>query len=249
MKALKKPSYPFAEDFYVKLITARESFEKLSSWTVPAGRGYGFRIEAGQVVRFVIVEKAQVLDVCLFNADDVDEHYAAGTQVAIEGAQISRLTRIWGTPPRSRPLATCLADTVRIREDSSGKRENAAQGAHCNAHFWLLYTGKHTRNCYDNLREGLSMLGLGQRLIHDNINLFQKILLEPYTGEVWNMPGDAEAGDYIEFYAELPLLMSISLCPQGSGDVDIQDWSETETAVYPVNVEIYETGVTPLGWE
>lgn len=239
---------PYNTAFYKDLIARRDSFRLVWSHTVPRGTGHGFRVEAGQVFRLIQMEAAQILDTCISNAEDPTEHYHASTQLAMEGAQITRLTRVWGTPPRNRPLCTCLADTVRPRPNPGYTREHGALTGHCNAHIWMLYTATHPRNCYDNLRAGYAMLGLSQRYIHDNINMFQNTGLDPITSDYPLNPGNAEAGDYVEFYAEVPLLVVNSLCPDGAGTVPLSEWGKREIPVYPIRVEVYDTGVQPLGW-
>jgi uncharacterized protein YcgI (DUF1989 family) len=113
----------------------------------------------------------------------------------------------------------------------------------------MLYTGTHPRTCYDNLRAGFALLDLHQRHIHDNMNLFQKTALDPYTGQYLEGVSDAEAGDYIEFFAELDLNVVMSLCPQGSGADTLGEDGYVpyfDMPVYPIRVEVYDTGVTPL---
>jgi uncharacterized protein len=227
-------------------LTTRKVFEH----TIPAGTGYGLRVEAGQLFRLVTVEHPQIVDLCVANADDPSEHYAAGAQLALEGGFVTRGVRIWGTPPRSRTLAVCTADTVRWHDDGSFARDHVTHGAHCNPHHWMLYTGRHPRTCYDNLRAGMAMLGLGQRSIHDNMNLFQKTALDPHTGHYIERRSDAEAGDYIEFAALIALNVVCSLCPQGGGvdlerepDHDVPYW---DFPVFPVRVEVREPVEGPV---
>ncbi len=241
-------SVPFDRDFYEGLMAKRESFRLVSREEVPAGRGYGFRVEAGQTFRLVELAAAQIIDTCVASAEDPREHFHSGTQVALEGTQVTRLTRVWGTPPRNRPLCTCIADTVRPAPNPSHAREHAAHGAHCNPHLWMLYTRRHPRSCYDNLRAGFAQLGHSQRAIHDNMNLFQNTALDPVTSDYLLEEGNAQAGDYIEFYAEISLAVVVSICPHGTGSIPIEDWDESGVPVYPIGVEIRETDVEPLGW-
>ena len=136
---LKRAKYPFDEEFYVGLVAKRRSFALAFEHEMPRGTGYGFRVQAGQVWRLLALEGANALDVCVMNSDDPTEHYAPGTQPAIEGAQITRLTRIWGTPPRSRPLCTCITDTVRWLDNPAHMRDHVAHGAHCSPHSSMQY--------------------------------------------------------------------------------------------------------------
>lgn len=244
-KPLSDASYPFDHEFYGRLLSARPSFKLLETHR-PPGTGYGFRVQAGQAFRLSMVEGPQILDVDIFNAQDVTEHYAAGAQFHIEGTLVSRFTRIWGTPPKSRPLATVIADSVRWRDNAGSLRDHKSYGGHCHPHHWVLFAGRHPRTCYDNLRAGLAMLGLSQRHIHDNLNLFEKMGMDPYTGQHTHAKSDAEAGDYLEFYAELSLLVAVSLCPYGEGSVPPSGWRETEISVRPISIEVFETGIQPL---
>lgn len=250
-KCLPRAVYPFPREHYETLAANRERFRIVSEHLLEAS-GHGFRVEAGQAFRFTLATGPQVLDVCMMSADDPHEHLFPGTQMAIEGGRISRFTRLWGTPPRSRPLATCIADSVRGVPSPRGTGEHFPHGAHCNPHLWQLYTGKHSRPCYDNLRYGLAMLGLNQRYIHDNLNLFMKGGYDPVTGVSIAEESDSRKGDYLEFYAETALYVAISLCPAEAGSDDLREsWSEDSKdaiAVNPVRVTILDTGLAPLGW-
>lgn len=242
--------YPFDEAFYGRLLGAREQFRSVHRDTVPAGRGHAFRVERGQAFRIITLESAQIVDTSLWNADDPSEHYASGAQCAIEGLQLTRLTRVWGTPPLSRPLATITADTLRVNPKQIPVREHAAHGAQCNPHLWAQYAGTHPRTCYDNFRGALAAVGLSQRSIIDNMNLFQNSALDPATGDYLLGRGYAEPGDYIEFYAEVPLLVAVSICPGGGGGTieSPDDWGSQGVTVFPVEIEVLDTGIEPLGW-
>ena len=245
---LTRADYPFNADFYRGLAARRSSFTRVFEHTVPRGEGYGLRVEAGCTLRLVMKERPNMLDLCVYNADDPSEFYCSGAQLAIEGGRITRFTRIWGTPPHSRPLCTVIADTLCPRPTPRPTRDHASHAAHCSPHAWQLYTRTHPRTCYDNLRQGLAMLGLSQRDIHDNVNLFYKLGVDPETGHYVFDPSDAEDGDYIELYAELPLLFAVSICPYGDGTVEPAEWADSDIPVYPLGVEVYDTGVAPLGW-
>jgi uncharacterized protein YcgI (DUF1989 family) len=247
---LPRASYPFPRAHYERIVERRERFETVSTDLVQT-TGYGFRVTAGQAFRITLVEGPQILDVCMLAADDPHEHLFPGAQVAIEGGRVAPLTRLWGTPPRSRPLATCIADSVQASPSSRGTREHFVFGAHCNAHLWQLYTGGHGRPCYDNLRHGLATMGLGQRAIHDNVNLFMKGGYDPRTGASISDESDATRGDLIEFYAEIDLVVAVSLCPASEGSDDLRaSWTGDEPGggVRRIEVTVLDTGVAPLGW-
>jgi len=250
LRILPRAEYPFDRTFYENLVSRRGEFQTLASKDLDT-TGYGFAVRAGQAFRLTLLGGPQIIDICFVTASDPTEHFFTGAQMAIEGGRVSRFTRLWGTPPRSRPLATCIADSVRVTPNLRRTRDHFSYGAHCNAHLWHLYTGVHHRPCYDNLRYGFAMLGLHQRYIHDNVNLFQKGGYDPFTGAHLIDASDAGAGDLVEFFAEIDLMISISLCPNSGGsDALRESWSESgpNDPVYPVRVETLKTGVSPLGW-
>lgn len=244
-----RKKHSFDEGFYEDVISRRESFETVFEYEMPRGSGYGFRVGAGQVWRLTVVEGTNALDVCVMNPDDPTEHYFPAAQIALEGGRITKFTRVWGTPPRSRPLCTCLADTVRWHDNGDHARDHISHAAHCNAHHWVQYAGVHPRTCYDNLRAGMAMMGFGQCAVHDNLNLFYKVAIEPRSGDYVFGTSDAEVGDYIEFYAEIEQVVAVSICPYGDGTVEPQGWREAEIPVYPLRVSVFETGIAPRAWQ
>jgi uncharacterized protein YcgI (DUF1989 family) len=247
--------YPFDTAFYEALSVKRSGFRMVSEHIVPARSGYGWRVNAGQAFRIVMVEGGQVVDLCIFSAEDPHEHYSAGAQFYTEGARVTRHTRLWGTPPRSRPLATITGDTVRSKPEAGGRglREAAKQhhkcyGAHCNPHHWLLFAGIHPPTCYDNLRDACAQLGLSQYYIHDNLNLFGRFAMDPESGMHNAEPNQAERGDYLEFFAETDLLLAVSACPYGYAARPPDQWKDAEIPARPIGIQVFDTGVTPLGW-
>jgi uncharacterized protein len=240
--------FPFDTHFYDRLTSRVDGWKPRVRAVVPAGRGYGCLVQAGQAVKLVMLEKAQIIDLDVFSAADPEEYFHAATQLYLEGGRVGEGTRIWGTPPRSRPLATVIADRMAQRNTSGILRDHKCYGAHCNPHQWLLFAGRTPRTCYDNLREGCEMVGIDHSLIHDNLNLYMKAALEPSTGRHLNMVSDAQAGDHIQFYAEIDLFFVLSLCPYGDGSVVPEDWATTHVETASIAVEIADTGIAPLPW-
>ena len=83
---------------------------------------------------------------------------------------------------------------------------------------------------------------------HDNI----PISFTKDTHQYFTKPSPVDVGDYIEFLAEIDLLVSASTCPQG--DVSIACGDDAEPVVYPLKVEVYklndkEKYLTSKGWK
>ena len=255
MRSAASSPFPYDTAFYTDLVAGRHAFTTAWQYEVPPLSGYGFRVDAGQVFRLVMSHGATVADLCIYSAADPDEHYAAGAQLYIEGGRVTRGTRIWGTPPRSRPLAFITADTVRARSEGGGAglREPARQhhkcfGAHCNPHHWLLFAGIHPPTCYDNLRDACAQLGMSQHVIHDNLNLFGRFAMDPEDGLYTPEPTQAERGDYLEFYAEIDLLLALSACPYGYQATPPEQWARKQIAARPIAIHVLDTHIAPQPW-
>ena len=78
--------------------------------------------------------------------------------------------------------------------------------------------------------------------IHDNFMVHQKTYVEAQTGTVRAARGDSKPGDYIEFYAEIDLLVALSACPLGDA---LRDVVTGRGEAHPMGVEVYETGIEP----
>jgi uncharacterized protein len=242
------PQLPYDEVFYEALSRDHRSFPVLSRSIVPANSGYGLAVGAGQTFRLEMIEGPQIIDLDLFSAADPSEHFSAPTQLWLEGGRVGRLDRVWGSPPASRPIATVIEDRIVFEDIGLGYRDHKCYGAHCNPHPWAHFAKYQPNTCYDNLWTGARMVGLGQRQIHDNLNLYMKAALDPLTGQHLTVKSDAVAGDYIQFFAEIDLLVVFSLCPYGDGSVVPEDWATTVVPRYPIAVEVADSGRSPLPW-
>lgn len=95
--------------------------------------------------------------------------------------------------------------------------------------------------------------------MHDVINIFQVTGLNA-DGKYFMEPSPAKKGDYLEFFAEQPLLMALSTCP--GGDLSTWGWGEGGAGeegekksmldcCRPLKVEVFRIAAEGLldGWE
>jgi uncharacterized protein YcgI (DUF1989 family) len=97
--------------------------------------------------------------------------------------------------------------------------------------------------CRLNLLQAIEPFGLSETDLRENINVHEKDRLDPITGMRSIARGDGQAGDYIEFFAEVDLLVAVSVCPFGDGSRN--PTMNGPEVVRPVGFEIYETGLLP----
>ena len=241
------PTPPLDNLFYESLRERRGAFQLVTRLMIPAETGTGFIVHRGQVARVIAVAGPQIADIDLFNADNPEEHLWANQTLNREGAHVTTFSRLWSGMPWFRPMMTILEDTVRNVPTNPGARHHIILGAHCNPFYWLIATGKPGHpNCYDNLVSAIAPFGLTAEDVHDNLNLFQKTCIDPETGRYISEASDAKPGDYVEFYAEMNVLMAVSACPCGSGRFPADSGLSDSK---PLTVEIYETGVKSVPFE
>jgi hypothetical protein len=240
--ATKHPSYQLDKDFYDILRSARLRFKRLDSFTIPPYRGRGFLVKGGHTFRVIEETGPQIGDVAFWNAQNSQEYFSAMCTWLVEGWIIRPFTRLWSELPWFRPMMTCLEDTVRSEED--GDYHHHFMGTHCTPETVEMGYGVSGLNaCRLNLLEAIEPFGLEEGNLRENINVHEKDRLDPRTGQRSITRGDGRPGDYIEFYAEMDLLVAVSVCPFGDGSANPTMYKSD--VVRPLRIEIYDTGIQP----
>ena len=243
-----QPRYQLDKSFYDKVRAAKPNYSLVDKFNVAPFSGRGFNVKRGQTFRFVTVEGPQVGDVNLWDAHNRKE-YLGGTRTwALEGFVIVVGRRLWSDVPWLRPMATCIEDTV-IAAPSDLPYHHSDVRPHGTSEQWEMRAGIAGLNsCHLNLLEAIEPFGLKEKDIHDSFMVHQKTYVDPVTGRTNVTRGDSKPGDYIEFYAEIDLLVALSACPIGDG---LRDMATGKGEAHPLGVEVYETGIQPKefpGW-
>ncbi|MBI4328313.1 MAG: urea carboxylase-associated family protein [Chloroflexi bacterium] len=235
--------YILDKGFYDRLRAARPTFRLVEQFIVPPYGGRGFTVRKGQAFRFTDVEGPQIGDVALWNADDPRrEYFRPSHSMSVEGMFINLYTRLWSDVPMFRPMATCIEDTVRTASPEKGWH-NHFPGSHCTPEIREMSTGRAGLNaCHLNFLQAVEPFGLTEPDIHDNFMVFQRLRIDPVRGVRIFGKTDAKKGDIIEFFAEINLLVALSVCPSGDGK-RVKD--PDKLVVRPIGVEIYDTGIEP----
>lgn len=253
MAEWKHPMPPFPRAYFERIRAARSSFRRVTQLTIPPNDpGKAFLVKKGQSARIICLEGPQIADVCFWNANDHKERFWNEYTLNREGIFVTTFKRLWSNMPKFRPMMTIIEDTVKNLESHPGARHHYVFGAHCNPHvwYWVTHDKTHpyvtTTNCYYNLIHAIKPFGMTADDLHDNLNLFMKCYIDPDTSLHPVEASDAKRGDYMEFYAEMDVLIGVSLCPSGSGR---QHLSQYQYEQFPLGIEIYDTGIDPPPYE
>jgi uncharacterized protein YcgI (DUF1989 family) len=254
-----QPSYvagvgsPLAADpaIYGPIGRATDARRLVHSHLVGVRQGYAWTAPAGSVVRFTTVEGPQVLDLNLWCADDPRERFWASRTRQFYGAHVTTGHRLWSNLPFLRPMTTFVADTLAYGRDADGAGCHDLLGTRCDPYVNQLLSGTaYDYHCHSNLVRAVLPFGLTEFDVHDVINVFQVTGLMPDDERYFMKTCPAVAGDHVELFCEIDLLLAVSTCP--GGDLSVPLWGPeagAEPVCRPILVETYELDPALLtGW-
>ena len=175
-------------------------------YVVPAKECYGLRLAPGHKLRIIDIEGQQVMDTVWLNAGDPTDHLSVmWTNFINKTWKVTKGHTLYSI--RCNALAAIVEDTVGVNSSSGGFCSEAANR--------VRFGVPHTRNCHDNLGNALAGFGIEKRQIPE-ASQFGVFLNIPYESDGTNevQPPVSKAGDFIDFEAEMEVLVGLSCCPQ-----------------------------------
>ena len=235
------PQYAFDPAFYDHVREAKANYTLAQRAVIPPNNGQGFEVKKGQLFRIIQETGPQVVDVALWNIHDPREIFRPEHSFLIEGWYIQENTRLWSDVPYFRPMATCIADTL---EDPEGWHNHLVLGSHCTSEFLEMRSGRKGLNsCHVNFLQAIEPFGLNEENIQDNFCVCMPSRINDETGRMEITATRARPGDYVAFYAEIDLLVAVSVCPMGDGSFAAT--TPEKITLRPVGVEILDMGIEP----
>lgn len=232
---------------------ARTEATLIDEITIPPRDARCFSVPAGHFFRITSVEGPQVGDLNLWNADNLTEQFYSGKTRALHGTHISTGQQMWTSFPYLRPMATIINDTLNwYGIDEYGGSVHDVIGTRCDPYTNnLLSGGQYHHCCHSNLTRALAAhtgfsLSEAEPLVHDVLNVFMCTGFTRDTGQYFMKTSPVRPGDYIEFFAELPLLGALSACPGGDCS---SEHSSDAAACHPLLVQVFKPAPKALtGW-
>lgn len=212
--------------FYTSIAKAERS--PVDSFTLPIRSGRAWTVPAGHIVRVSTPEGPQVGDLNIWNLHNPRERFWASRTRQLHASHVSTFDRLWSCLPYLRPMVTIIADSLGGQDgygvDEWGGRCHDLLGTRCDPYVNKMLSGDDfDYHCHSNLTRAILPYGLTEFDVHDVINLFQVTGLDK-EGKYFMEACPARKDDYIEFFAEQPLLMALSTCP--GGDLSAWGWGE-----------------------
>lgn len=203
-------------------------------------------VPAGAFFRILSVEGSQVGDLNLWSADDLSERFYSGKTRALHGSHLSTGDQMWSSFPHLRPMATITEDTLGwYGLDDYGCGVHDVIGTRCDPYTnRLLSGGDYHYCCHSNLTRALAAhaglpLTEAEPLVHDVLNVFMCTGFDRAQGKYLMKASPVRPGDYIEFYAEIDLVVGLSACP--GGDCSAQHSSDLAQC-HPLDIQVFDPG-------
>ncbi|XP_076322413.1 uncharacterized protein LOC143231701 isoform X3 [Tachypleus tridentatus] len=183
----------------------------------------------------------KVGDVNLWNLANPKEFFYSGKTRQIHSGHITTYDRLWSNLPYLRPMATIVADTVQYGTDEDGAGIHDVMGTRCDPYTVQKITGQWPEvTCHQNLIKAIEPFGLTEEHVHDVFNIFMCSGWTKDTVQYFVKGTPANKGDYIEFIAEIDLLVALSVCPQGDVSLPV-GVTYPEEKCFPLGVQIYRS--------
>ena len=189
-------------------VSERKVEDAIYNQTIPAGDGWTYTLEPGQVLRIVDLEGNQAADTLFYDADNPSDHYSAVNTIQRQGNVYLSTGSVL--------VAESGKELVKIIADTCGRHDTL--GGACSAQSNTVRYSHDTlsmHNCRDTFMLQLSKYGnrFTKRDLAPNVNFFMNVPVTPEGGLTFE-DGVSAPGYYVEMQAVNRTLVLISNCPQ-----------------------------------
>ena len=207
-------------------------FEK----TLAPKTGLALEVRQGQRLRVIEIEGKQVVDLVAWNLDNLREktstaysrnrYFPDGPGDYFPHDTVKEGD--WLMSNVCRPMLTI------VKETAEPKGVHGSNHRMCNRFFYKVFGGEERDGCFEIIAAAISGHGLLPEDIPDSFDLFMNYPHDCEKGHFTILEPITNAGDYIEFGAEMNLLVAMSNCPE-----DLVSACNAGRCK-PVGVEVYE---------
>ena len=185
----------------------------VEEFVIPRRSSKAFVVKKGQVLRVTAHEGKQVADIRFLNAHDYKEQFAARWSIPLNSIQkiggYKKLKQLWSKVPYDNVMLTVIDDKVGDHNF----------GCQCSPIFVKLKGAPGDLTCAELFDKCLEPYGLSMKDLDSAgvFNLFMPVrYLDDENGTFsFNRPS-CEKGDYIDFRAEMDVLVAATSCPEGN---------------------------------
>lgn len=226
--------------FCDRLRDSERQWTLTSELVVPPRSGKAWPVLAGQICRILTNDGPQVGDMNAWNLHNPREHMWASRSRQLNGAHVTTYSRLWSNLPYLRPLLTFIDDTVPL--SATGIRAHDLLGTRCDPYLYKLVEGDDVDfTCHTLLSRAIAPFHLTELDVHDVLNLFQPTGLDPHDEIPIVDAVAARAGDHVDFFAEIDLLVAVAACHSGDFTTEGSQVAGGQQARQTMNTDPFPT--------
>jgi uncharacterized protein len=165
--------------------------------------GTALLLRRGQVLRITDPEGEQVSDLIAFAQQDQNEWLSSGRSIDYANTIYLTIGHVLYSN-RSNPMLTVVKDTV-------GRHDFLLTPCSPETFKIIYHHQGHHPSCFENLAMNLAKFGVNPDRIPTTFNVFMNVLVSQ-NGELTIAPPLSKAGDFIEFRAEMDLIVGVTAC-------------------------------------
>ena len=203
---------------------------------MPPKTGLAVEVKQGQHLRVIDLEGKQVVDMAVFNAQNVREKlstsYSRTRYVPKPGAEYVPRDKL--TEGDTLMSTICRPIMTIVKETPEPKGIHDAHNRMCNRFLYESHGVGPRDGCHEIISQAVAPYGLLPEDIPDTMDLFMSYHHDCARGRWVIGEPVSRPGDYIEFRAEMDSLVGLSNCPE-----DVLTMCNAKRCT-PVKVEIYE---------
>lgn len=189
-----------------------DSRERRREFTIPKCSAEAFIVHEGETLRVTAHEGKQVADIKFLNAHNYEEQFSAWWSAIINSLEgrggTKNIEVLYSNPPWEREMLTVVDDPV---------GDHFMDGS-CSHKISEIFPGTPpNETCMDLYAECLRPYGLTMKDLigSGTFNVFMSAVYnDDEHGTIEFRPPQCEKGDYIEFKAEMDVLVAATSCPQ-----------------------------------
>lgn len=194
----------------------------IEEFVIPKCTGKAFMLDKGQLFRVIEHEGKQVASLMFFNAHDYREQFMAEFSGGLNYFQPPDLGSV-GSHYRLGELFSKVPYENLMLTVTDNKIGDHFLGTHCTKTTMDILKAPGHRSCSDNFSDALSEFGLALEDIYSPsvFNAFANVIIDQFgDGNIRVEPPRSKQGDYIEFQAEMDVLVAVSACPDDKSAIN-----------------------------
>ena len=189
--------------------------KRILEHVIPPKLGYGLTVKRGQHWRVVDLEGKQVVDMALFNEanprEKLSTSYSRTRYIPKPGAEYVPRDKLMEGDTLMSTLCRPMAAFVKETPEPKGVHDT--HNRMCNRFLYESYGLGPRDGCHENISKAVAPWGIGPEDIPDTMDLFMNYAHDCARGRWVIGEPVSRAGDYVEFRAEMDLVIGLSNCP------------------------------------